>query len=573
MHELDSNELLAQYIHNQSEEAFAALVARHVNLVYSVALRHVADSHQAQDITQVVFLLLAKKAGNLSPQTILSGWLYRTAQLTATNYLRMERRRQRREQEAHMQSVVNESEPQIWAQIAPALDIAMERLGNRERNAVVLRFFEGKSLKEVGNALGASEDAAQKSVERALKKLRQYFTKQGVTLSAATLTGVLSTHSVQAAPAGLAESIITAGITKGATVTGPSLILMKSTLKLMTWLKIKTTAVATFSTILIAGTATVAIAKIEKNMASSIPQAPTAVVAKSPTGPSSLHIQRIQASVLDKQDNADPVQNEQPSTVTGNDVPPQAMTINPQDAADYIRRGRNYLNREDYDQAIADFNQALQLSPTAAGAYFSLGRANKLKGNYEQALADYNEAIRLNPQMVAAYVNRGQIYNMAGHYDDAITDFNQAIQLDPERPIPYLNRGVAYGAKAEYDKAVADFNSALELDPDFSPAYNNLAWTLATCPQAPFRNGQQAVQDAMKACALSGWNNINQLDTLAAAYAEAGDFENAVNWEGKVLGTPNLAPEDAAIAKDRLALYQAHQPYHRKATVSSSNNQ
>jgi RNA polymerase sigma factor (sigma-70 family) len=571
MHELDSNELLVKYSRDQSEEAFATLVSRHVNLVYSVALRHVADSHQAEDITQVVFLLLAKKAGSLSPQTILSGWLYRTAQLTATNYLRMERRRKRREQEAHMQSVMNESEPQIWAQIAPALDIAMEHLGNRERNAVVLRFFEGKSLKEVGTALGASEDAAQKSVERALKKLRNFFTKRGITLSAATLMSVLSTHSVQAAPAGLTESIITAGITKGATVTGPSLILMKSTLKLMTWLKIKTTVLATFSTILIAGTATVAIAKIEKNMASSIPPAPTAVVAT--PSPSSLQIQRIQASVLDKQDNADPVQNEQPSTITGNDVPPQAMAINPQDAAGYIRRGRNYLNRGDYDQAIADFNQALQLNPTAAGAYFSRGRANKLKGNYEQALADYNEAIRLNPQMVAAYVNRGQIYNMAGHYDDAITDFNQAIQLDPERPIPYLNRGVAYGAKAEYDKAVADFNSALELDPDFSPAYNNLAWTLATCPQAALRNGQQAVQDATKACALSGWNNINQLDTLAAAYAEAGDFENAVKSETKVLATPNLAPEDAAIAKDRLALYQAHQPYHRKATVSSPNNQ
>ena len=104
MHELDSNELLVKYSRDQSEEAFATLVARHVNLVYSVALRHVADLHQAEDITQVVFLLLAKKAGSLSPQTILSSWLYRTAQLTATNYLRMERRRQRREQEAHMQS-------------------------------------------------------------------------------------------------------------------------------------------------------------------------------------------------------------------------------------------------------------------------------------------------------------------------------------------------------------------------------------------------------------------------------------------------------------------------------------
>ncbi len=569
MHDSGDNELLAQYAHNQSEEAFAALVSRHVNMVYSVALRHVSNLHEAEDITQVVFLLLAKKAGSLSPKTILSGWLYRTAQLTAANYWRMENRRQCREQEVHLQSFITESEPDVWKQIAPMLDVAMGHLGNRERDAVVLRFFEGKSLKEVGNALGASEDAAQKSIERALKKLRNFFTKRSITLSAATLMGILSTHSVQAAPVGLAESIITAGITKGAAVSGPSLILMKSTLKIMTWLKIKTAVVAGVSTILIAGTATVAIAKLQKNMATGIQ--PVATVATSP--PSSTQTQRVQHSVLNKQDNADPVQNDQASAVTGNDAITQAMPINPQDAADYLKRGRNYLNRGDYDQAIADFNEVLQLNSTSAPAYFSRGRANKLKGNYDQALADYNEAIRLNPQMVAAYVNRGQIYNMADHYDDAIADFNQALQLDPERPIPYLDRGVAYGAKGEYDKALADFNSAVEIDPNFSPAYNNLAWLLATCPQPAFRNGPQAVQAATKACVLSGWSNINQIDTLAAAYAEATDFVNAVKWENQVLATPNLAPEDSAIAKARLALYQANRPYHREQAAASATNQ
>jgi RNA polymerase sigma factor (sigma-70 family) len=281
MHESDDNELLAQYARNKSEEAFAALVARHVNLVYSVALRHVANSHQAEEITQVVFLLLAKKAGSLSQKTILSGWLYRTARLTAANYLRMENRRQRREQEVQVQSFMNESEPDVWTQIAPVLDAAMARLGERERNAVVLRFFEGKSLKEVGSALGASKDAAQKNVERALKKLRNFFTKRGITLSAATLIGVLSTQSVQAAPAGLAESIITAGITKGAAISGPSLILMKSTLKMMAWLKIKTAVAASISLILIAGTATVAIAQIQKNMASDSQASEPATVEKS----------------------------------------------------------------------------------------------------------------------------------------------------------------------------------------------------------------------------------------------------------------------------------------------------
>ena len=265
MVELDTNELLAEYARTKSEEAFAALVTRHVDLVYSVALRHVGDPHQAEDITQVVFLVLTKKAGSLSPKTVLSGWLYRTAQLTAANYLRMENRRQRREQEVHMQSLTNEPEPETWAQIAPVLDIAMGQLGSRERDAVILRFFEGKSLKEVGNALGASEGAAQKSVERALKKLRHFFNKRGVTLSAATLTAALTTHTVQAAPARVTESLIAAGIAKGAAASGPSLALMNSTLKIMTWLKIKTAIVAGVSAILIAGTATLAVAKLEKN--------------------------------------------------------------------------------------------------------------------------------------------------------------------------------------------------------------------------------------------------------------------------------------------------------------------
>lgn len=499
MPEPDDGELLAQYARNQSEAAFAALVARHVNLVYSVALRHVSDSHQAEDITQVVFLLLAKKAGNLSPKTILSGWLYRAAQLTSTNYLRMEKRRQHREQEVHMQSLVNESEPGIWAEMAPVLDVAMARLGDRERNAIVLRFFEGKSLKEVGSALGASEDAAQKNVERALKKLRGFFTRRGVALSAATLASVLSVNSVQAAPAGLAQSIAAAGMTRGTVVGGSATLLMKSTLKMMAWLKIKAVAKGAALAALVTGTATVAI-----------------------------------------------------------------------QASDYIKQGRFYLFEGEYNHAITNFDQALQLDPQSVPAYFSRGRANKLDGNDEQALHDYTRAIQLNPKAVAAYVNRGQIYNMEGDHDRAIVDFNRAIQLDAERPIPYLDRGVAEVAKGEYDQAIADFDSAIKIDPNFSPAYNNLAVQLATCPVAAVRDGKKAVEYATQACALSRWANLNQINTLAAAYAEAGDFDKAVKWENKILETPDLAPEEAARARERLALYQARQPYHREPIVPSA---
>ena len=575
MHESGDNELLGEYVRNKSDQAFALLVARHANLVYSVALRHVANSHEAEDITQVVFLLLAKKAGSLSPKTILSGWLYRTAQLTAANYLRMENRRQRREQEVHMQSLMNESEPDVWAQIAPVLDVAMVGLGERERQAVVLRFFDGKSLKEVGGALGTSEGAAQKSVERALKRLRHFFTKRGITLSAATLMSVLSINSVQAAPAGFAESIATAVVTKGVAVSGPLMVLMKSTLKIMTWLKIKTAVVASVSAILIAGTATVTVVQIQKIIAISARPSDLGDVGALP--PSNvLQPQRIQPSQLEKQYSADALTamvNDKGDAIAINlgasEAVIQAPQINRQDAAAYIRRGRGFLSKGYYDQAIADFNQALQLNPKAGPAYFSRGRACKLKGNYEQAIADYTQALRLNTSTVAAYVNRGQIYNLEGAYDQAILDFNRAIQLDAGRPIPYLNRGVAHVAKGDYGAAIADFNSALKIDPDFSPAYNNLAWQLATCPQAAYRDGKQAVDDATKACELSQWNNINQIDTLAAAYAEAGDFENAVKCENEVLKTVGLALADIAIAKRRLSLYQAHQPYHRQQPASN----
>jgi RNA polymerase sigma factor (sigma-70 family) len=226
MHEPGDNELLAQYARDGSEEAFALLVGRHVDLVYSIALRHVADPHQAEEIAQVVFLLLARKAGSISAKTILTGWLYRTARLTAANYVRMETRRRRREQEAYMQSLINEPEPEIWTQIAPMLDLAMEHLGNKERDAVLLRFFEGKNFKDVGIALRASEGTAQKRVERALEKMRIFFARRGVVLSEGILPGVLSAHSVQAAPVGLAKSVSMAVMSKATVVSGSSVLLM-----------------------------------------------------------------------------------------------------------------------------------------------------------------------------------------------------------------------------------------------------------------------------------------------------------------------------------------------------------
>jgi RNA polymerase sigma factor (sigma-70 family) len=219
----DDMALVREYAQSNSEQAFATLVSRHVNLVYSVALRQVRDPHLAEEITQSVFIILAGKAKSLSPKTILSGWFCRTARYVSANTLSIQRRRQFREQEAHMESILNEPEPDVWNQIAPLLDEALNYLGEKEHDAVVLRFFDGKELKQVGAAMGITEDAARMRVNRGVEKLRDFFTKKGVTLSATAITGAVAANSVQAAPAGLAAAITTAALS-GTTITTTAVI-------------------------------------------------------------------------------------------------------------------------------------------------------------------------------------------------------------------------------------------------------------------------------------------------------------------------------------------------------------
>src|SRR5580704_8833173 len=144
MRELNDIALLQEYVRNNSEEAFATLVRGHVNKVYSIALRHTRNPNQAEEITQTVFVILARKSRDLSKSVILSGWLCRTAQLTAVTFIRSEIRRARREQEAHMQTLSNEGESDVWSQIAPLLDGAMARLSETDHHAVVLRYYDGK---------------------------------------------------------------------------------------------------------------------------------------------------------------------------------------------------------------------------------------------------------------------------------------------------------------------------------------------------------------------------------------------------------------------------------------------
>ena len=210
-------DLLREFTCNQSQDAFTALVQRHLNLVYWAALRQVRSPQLAQEVAQSVFIDLAHNAARLKPNTILTAWLYEAARRTAINIVRGEARRKVREQIALEMNTINATADD-WTQIEPFLDDAMHALDDVDRTAILLRFFENKSLREVGECLGTTDDTARKRVNRAVERLREFFAKRGVTVGGSGLMVAISANAVQAAPVGLAATISTAAALAGTTI-------------------------------------------------------------------------------------------------------------------------------------------------------------------------------------------------------------------------------------------------------------------------------------------------------------------------------------------------------------------
>ena len=222
MHDQSDAQLLRDYAERGAEAAFAEIVARHTDLVYSAALRQVYSPDLARDVTQSVFTDLARKArivsANLSAKTSLVGWLYRGTRFAARDLYRNETRRTQRERQAMEQLLsAPENEPD-WEQLRPVLDDAMSELDDTDRDAVLLRYFKNHDLRTVGATLGISDDAAQKRVSRAVERLREFFAKRGVTVGAGGLAVIISANAVQAAPVGLALTISTAAALTGTTL-------------------------------------------------------------------------------------------------------------------------------------------------------------------------------------------------------------------------------------------------------------------------------------------------------------------------------------------------------------------
>ena len=235
-------ELLRRFARDKSQDAFTTLVNRHVNLVYSAALRQVRSPQMAEEVAQSVFADLAKVAAtpssplsgsDSSSQKTLTPWLYAVTRRTAIDAIRKESRRQLREQIALEMNAMNAT-ANDWTQIEPLLDDAIAALDETDRAAILLRYFENKSLREVGEALGTNDDAAQKRVGRAVERLREFFSKRNVTIGARGLAVVISANAVQAAPIGLAVTISAATVLVGTAVHTPTVIAATKTIAMTT---------------------------------------------------------------------------------------------------------------------------------------------------------------------------------------------------------------------------------------------------------------------------------------------------------------------------------------------------
>lgn len=240
--ETSDHELLKRFVKDQSEPAFRRMVDRHLNLVFATARRIVGSPHLAEEVAQGVFMLLARKAGEIQPHQPLAGWLYHTARHHSLNVTRAEGRRRQREHTAAIAMETNAPQPEpAW--IAAELEDAMDDLPNEDRDALVLRFLDNRPLREVGTELGISEEAARKRVGRALEKLRGIFGKRGVALSAGLLSTTLTGQAATVAPAALGATITATALSQLAAVSTATIATIHTTSIMTTLFNLKTAAV------------------------------------------------------------------------------------------------------------------------------------------------------------------------------------------------------------------------------------------------------------------------------------------------------------------------------------------
>lgn len=207
-----------------------------------------------------------------------------------------------------------------------------------------------------------------------------------------------------------------------------------------------------------------------------------------------------------------------------------ALKLAPGYTSIYNNRGKSWHAIGSANNAIADFSKAIKLDVNTTQAYNNRGLVRFSQGKLKEAIADFDKALKLRPTYAEAYNNRGNALRRQGKLGAAFADYNRAIKWNPRFAPAFANRGSVYKQRRDYAKAVADYGASLRLNNYIITTHNDLAWLLATCPDKKYRNGKQAVEHARYACEQTRFRDWNMLETLAAAYAEKGEFDQAVTW-------------------------------------------
>jgi tetratricopeptide (TPR) repeat protein len=238
----------------------------------------------------------------------------------------------------------------------------------------------------------------------------------------------------------------------------------------------------------------------------------------------------------------------------------------------FHNRGVSLAQMRDFEGALKDFDKAIELKPTHGDAWFNRAELKFGQRRYDDAIADYNQALKLNPNDAAAYGSRGHAKWGARQHQSAVEDYNLAIKLNPKNALAFTHRGLAYTEQGLYERAAIDYRKAMELDANLGAALQGAAWLMATCPDERFRDTKKAVEAASKALQVDGWNDYRYIDTLAAAYASAGRYDDAQSTMKEAI---KHAPQDNADIQrelaERMALYAEGKPYRDSARVTLRN--
>ncbi|HYH65606.1 MAG TPA: tetratricopeptide repeat protein [Urbifossiella sp.] len=243
----------------------------------------------------------------------------------------------------------------------------------------------------------------------------------------------------------------------------------------------------------------------------------------------------------------------------------EAIRLNKTFAEAFANRGYAEMGRRDHAAAVDDYTRAIRLVPTNADYRYHRGFANVVLKETEMALVDFAEATRLNPADPRPYISRGDIRRQQKDTEKAIAEYTGAIRAAPKAVDGYVRRAGVWDTAGDFGKAIPDYEEAIRVAPEVQQPYNALAWIRATCPEAKHRDGTKAVALATKLCELSAGKVADHLDTLAAAQAEAGDFDDAVATQKRALALPGTAEALTREYRERLKLYEAERPFRQPA--------